>query len=121
MLDYVYWGSSTDPKFETAINCATLAGCVLGMVSFGFLGDKFGRRKLYGIELLTLIVGTLGLVMSSPGYIPVDQLSGKSAFQIDWTKVGSMNVVAWLVFWRIVSGMNLTARVKRKQKALTTA
>jgi Sugar (and other) transporter len=40
-----------------------------------------------------LIGGTLGLVMSSPGTNPLD---------IDWTKAGSMNVVAWLVFWRFV-------------------
>jgi MFS transporter, PHS family, inorganic phosphate transporter len=108
MLDFVYWGSSTDPKYETAINCATLAGCFFGMVSFGFLGDKFGRRKLYGIVLMMLIGGTLGLVMSSPGYTPVDQLSGTSPFKIDWTKAGSMNVVAWLIFWRFVSGMSRT-------------
>lgn len=105
MLDYVYWGSSTGPKYETAINCATLAGCFVGMISFGFLGDKFGRRKLYGIELMMLIGGTLGLVMSSPGYTPVNQLSGVNPLEIDWTEAGSMNVVAWLIFWRFVSGM----------------
>jgi MFS transporter, PHS family, inorganic phosphate transporter len=38
-------------------------------------------------------VELLGLVMSSPGTNPLD---------IDWTKAGSMNVVAWLVFWRFV-------------------
>jgi len=51
-----------------------------------------------------LIGGTLGLVMSSPSYTPVNQLSGTNTLDIDWTKAGSMNVVAWPVFWRFVSG-----------------
>lgn len=72
MLGYVYWNDSTQPTHETAINSATLAGCMLGMVIFGIAGDRYGRRKMYGIELLLLILGTIGVVMSSPGYSPVN-------------------------------------------------
>lgn len=98
MLDYVYWGSSTGGGYETAINCTTLAGVACGMVSFGYLADKFGRRTLYGIVLIVLIGGTLGLVMSSPGYISVDETTGN-------TTSSSMNMLALLLFGRFVSGM----------------
>lgn len=101
MLDYVYWGSSTAPSHETAINCTTLAGVFCGMVSFGYLADKFGRQKLYGIVLLVLIGGTLGLVMSSRGYMSVDTTSGSTK--------SSMNMLACLLFWRFVSGVHQTS------------
>jgi len=98
MLDYVYWNSSTGGHYETTINCTTLAGVLCGMLSFGYLADKFGRRTLYGIVLIVLIGGTLGLVMSSPGYISVDKTTGD-------TKSSSMDMLALLLFWRFVSGM----------------
>ena len=83
------------------------------MISFGVLADKFGRRKLYGIVLMILIGGTLGLVMSSPGYTPLNQIEGMNPLEIDWTKTGSMNIVGWLIFWRFVSGMTRALQGKR--------
>jgi PHS family inorganic phosphate transporter-like MFS transporter len=52
MLSFVYWSTVVGPTREEAINIATLAGCVLGMILFGVLGDIYGRRKMYGIELI---------------------------------------------------------------------
>lgn len=91
MLCYVYWTTDIHPDHETAINSATLAGCIVGQVVFGMLADAFGRRKMYGIELIILAGGTLGFVMSSTGYN------------------GSMNVVSWLIFWRFISGIGVGA------------
>lgn len=102
MLGYIYWNSSTDSSHETAINSATLAGCILGMIIFGFAGDRYGRRKMYGIELLLLILGTLGVVMSSPGYTPVDNIISDK--DVNWGTYGSMNILSWLTFFRFVSG-----------------
>jgi PHS family inorganic phosphate transporter-like MFS transporter len=58
---------------------------------FGFLADRYGRRKLYGLELIVVIFGTLGLVQSSAGYN------------------GSMSVLGWLMFWRFFVGLGIGA------------
>jgi PHS family inorganic phosphate transporter-like MFS transporter len=68
-----------------------LAGSLLGQLIFGFLADKFGRRKLYGLELIVVIFGTLGLVQSSAGYH------------------GSMKILGWLMFWRFFVGLGIGA------------
>jgi MFS transporter, PHS family, inorganic phosphate transporter len=91
MLGFVYWTDDTKPGHETAINNATLAGCILGQVVFGILADFWGRRKIYGIELLILLAGTIGFAMSASGF-------GRS-----------MNVISWIIFWRFVSGVGIGA------------
>lgn len=104
MLDYVYWIQETSPKHEIAIKCATLAGCFVGMITFGYLADKFGRQRLYGIVLLTLVGGTLGLVMSSPGYTWGNSPTNPNE------RYSSMNITALLIFWRFISGMIMWSR-----------
>lgn len=91
MIAYVYWQNATSSFRVAQINIATLSGTMLGQVVFGFLADKYGRKRLYGAELLLLIGATLGMVMSSNG---VD---------------GSMSVFAWLIWWRIVVGIGVGA------------
>ncbi|KAJ5340709.1 Major facilitator superfamily domain general substrate transporter [Penicillium brevicompactum] len=91
MISYVYWRDDTSSLRLTCINIATLAGTLLGQVAFGFLADKNGRKKMYGVELVLLITATLGVVMSSTG---VD---------------GSMNVFGWLIWWRICVGIGVGA------------
>ncbi|KAF4768698.1 hypothetical protein HAV15_002177 [Penicillium sp. str.  len=91
MISYVYWRDDTSSLRLTCINIATLGGTLLGQVTFGFLADKNGRKKMYGVELVLLITATLGVVMSSTG---VD---------------GSMNVFAWLIWWRICVGIGVGA------------
>ena len=94
MLSFVYWPTVGGPAKEEVINIATLAGCIFGMLLFGVLGDKYGRRKMYGYELIVLIVGTVGVLMSSNGYAVPGITS-------------SMNIESWLLFWRFVSGVGL--------------
>ncbi|KAJ5863896.1 uncharacterized protein N7529_005812 [Penicillium soppii] len=91
MISYVYWRNDISSLRLTCINIATLAGTLLGQVAFGFLADKNGRKKMYGVELVLLITATLGVVMSSTG---VD---------------GSMNVFGWLIWWRICVGIGVGA------------
>ncbi|RMZ79495.1 hypothetical protein DV738_g3287, partial [Chaetothyriales sp. CBS 135597] len=91
MLSYVYWPTETSGRRVTYINIATLAGTLFGQVFFGILADKHGRKKMYGVELVLLIAATLGVVMCSTG---VD---------------GSMNVFAWITFWRVIVGIGVGA------------
>ncbi|XBQ92579.1 hypothetical protein V6000_008076 [Aspergillus fumigatus] len=91
MVSYVYWQNNLSSKKLTYINIATLAGTLFGQVLFGYLADRNGRKKMYGVELMLMITSTLGVVMSSTG------------------ENGSMDVFAWLVWWRLVVGVGVGA------------
>ena len=49
------------------LNGASLASAALGAVVFGWLSDKFGRKKMYGIEIFILFIGAL-LSAISPSF-----------------------------------------------------
>jgi PHS family inorganic phosphate transporter-like MFS transporter len=68
------------------INIFTLLGSVLGQLVFGFLADYYGRTRLYGIELVLVIVSTIGVATSSHGY-------------------GDMSFLGLFVWWRFVMGV----------------
>jgi len=61
-LAFVYWGSEHEANIEITTNALTLAGSTIGQLMFGFLADKYGRQRLYGVELMIVIFSTIGLV-----------------------------------------------------------
>lgn len=65
-ISYVYFPGQRWPG--VVINLFTLFGSVVGQLLFGFLADWFGRTRLYGIELVLVIVSTIGVATSSYGY-----------------------------------------------------
>ena len=88
MLGLVYWDSGLIPvSADTAIKVATSAGTVLGQLAFGWLADVVGRKKIYGLELIVIIVATLAQSLSSAS--------------------SSMNIVGVLIFWRIIMGIGI--------------
>lgn len=91
MIAYVYWRDEATSRTLSFINIATLTGTFVGQVVFGFLADKNGRKRMYGIELTLLIMSTLGVVMASTGVH------------------NSMSVFAWLIWWRIMVGIGVGA------------
>ncbi|KAF2003571.1 MFS general substrate transporter [Amniculicola lignicola CBS 123094] len=99
MIGYVYWSDNRDSdgvpeipqSIKTGMMCATLAGTMLGQVAFGFAADVLGRRKMYGLELVIIIVGSMLMIMSSNG------------------ERNSMNVGGWLITWRAVMGVGIGA------------
>ncbi|NNM60369.1 MAG: MFS transporter [Legionellales bacterium] len=62
------WGLSIE---ELAIlNGAALAAAACGSVFFGILADKFGRKKMYGVEIAILFIGAiLSAIAPSFGYL----------------------------------------------------
>jgi PHS family inorganic phosphate transporter-like MFS transporter len=48
-----------------SVNAAANIGNVVGQISFGFLGDAFGRRFVYGKELIIAIIGII-MIISLP-------------------------------------------------------
>lgn len=98
-LAFVYWsGDSVSinsgdsiaiaTNYETAINEVTLVGSLLGQLIFGYLSDRFGRKRLYGVELVIVIFGTIGFVQSGSGY-----------------NQESMSIIGWIIFWRFFVGL----------------
>lgn len=91
MLGIVYYGGQMPRNYETALSVVTVGGSILGQIGFGLAADIWGRRKMYGVELIITIGATLGVVMSSPGV------------------EGSMSIIVWLLFWRFALGIGIGA------------
>lgn len=93
LLGIVYYGGTMPHNYETALSVVTLGGSIIGEIGFGLAADLWGRRKMYGLELIITIGATLGVVMSSNG------------------AEGSMSVIVWLLMWRFVLGIGIGADV----------
>lgn len=65
-----------------ALKASVSAGIILGQLVFGCLADRLGRRKMYGIELIIIMVATLLCALASPS--------------------PSMSSTGLLVFWRVM-------------------
>jgi PHS family inorganic phosphate transporter-like MFS transporter len=93
MLGIVYWqNAKLNPgaipsTSDTALKVATSRGTVIGQLGFGMLADIVGRKKMYGIELIIIIVATLAQSLTSASE--------------------SMSVVGLLIFWRVVMGVGI--------------
>ncbi|KAK4279070.1 hypothetical protein QN277_016827 [Acacia crassicarpa] len=55
---------SLPPKVSMAINGVTLCGTVAGQIFFGWLSDKLGRKKVYGMTLGLMVIASLGSGLS---------------------------------------------------------
>jgi PHS family inorganic phosphate transporter-like MFS transporter len=42
----------------------TLVGTLMGQLAFGYLGDRLGRKRIYGVTLVLMAVCVLGSGMS---------------------------------------------------------
>lgn len=72
---------------NTAIKAATSAGTVLGMLGFGWLADRIGRRKMYGVELAVIVFATLAQSLAAPSK--------------------AVTISGLLIFWRVVMGIGI--------------
>ena len=65
------------------LDCTVFSGCIVGMLSFGHLGDRFGRRHAMAMALGIAVLGSL--------------MSGLSAGEIEKS----------LIVWRVVLGLGI--------------
>jgi MFS transporter, PHS family, inorganic phosphate transporter len=72
---------------DSAIKLSTSAGTVVGQLSFGYLADHVGRKRMYGLELIIIIFATMGqsLASASP----------------------SEDIVGLIIFWRVIMGVGI--------------
>ncbi|KAK9473825.1 major facilitator superfamily domain-containing protein [Dipodascopsis tothii] len=90
MLGYVYFAdnkSKLPTNSDTAVKVATSAGTVIGQLFFGYMADRVGRKRVYGLELIVIMVATLA-----------QALSGHSQ---------SLNIIGVLCFWRVIMGIGI--------------
>ncbi|KAG6727036.1 hypothetical protein I3842_02G111200 [Carya illinoinensis] len=52
------------PNVADAVNGVALCGTLAGQLFFGWLGDKLGRKKVYGITLVLMVVCSVGSGLS---------------------------------------------------------
>lgn len=88
MIGLAYYDGGVMPTAaSTTLKLPTTAGAVIGQVFFGWLADKLGRKKMYGVELMVILAGTMGQAIA--GYGP------------------GIPILATIVFWRVVLGIGV--------------
>lgn len=90
MIGFVYWkdqGNKTPHDVDTAIKVSCSVGTVVGQLLFGYLADHVGRKRMYGVELMIIIIGTIG-----------QTLVGNSKAASFW---------AVITFWRVIVGLGI--------------
>ena len=90
MVGIVYFNKKkgvTPPNSDTAIKVSTSAGTVIGQFGFGALADIVGRKRMYGLELIVIIVATLAQALVGVG--------------------PSTEIVGLLIFWRVIMGIGM--------------
>lgn len=71
LLGRIYYHSPQDPKPGTlppnvsaAVNSVAFCGTLAGQLFFGWLGDKMGRKKVYGMTLMLMVVASIASGLS---------------------------------------------------------
>ncbi|KAF0714510.1 hypothetical protein As57867_003825, partial [Aphanomyces stellatus] len=92
MLAWEYYNQSELPstKADGWVKAASSWGNLVGHVSFAVLGDILGRKKVYGMELMILVVGALLCAVAA------------------WPVNGNPdNVLIMLAVWRFILGVGV--------------
>ncbi|KAJ3033194.1 hypothetical protein HDV00_006664 [Rhizophlyctis rosea] len=77
-----------EPWIDALMKASTSYGNFVGQLAFGYLGDKLGRKKMYGVELIIMIVATIGSVFSA-------------------SMTRGLSVLAVLGIWRFILGVGI--------------
>ncbi len=93
MLGYTYFQGEDNqvPIAQSdAIKASIIIGMIFGQIFFGVLGDRFGRRRVYGFQILITITGTIFVILVPWGF-------------------SSRNLVAWVCVFRFITGIGIGA------------
>ncbi|KAJ3075235.1 Inorganic phosphate transporter pho84 [Podochytrium sp. JEL0797] len=75
-------------NMDAFLKASTNWGNLIGQVSFGIAGDSHGRKSVYGLELMIIIVCTTGSILSAP-------------------MARGANILQTLAFWRFLLGIGI--------------
>jgi PHS family inorganic phosphate transporter-like MFS transporter len=88
MLGYIYGHNRTlNVNQDLGVKVATPVGNLFGQLLFGWLADVLGRKRMYGVELMIIIVATFG-----------QAISGESA---------TVSVLGAIITWRFILGIGI--------------
>ncbi|KAI6112212.1 major facilitator superfamily domain-containing protein [Pisolithus croceorrhizus] len=88
MLGYVYGkGGALSTWQSTGVKVATPVGNLVGQLVFGWLADRLGRKRMYGVELMIMIIATFGQALS--GQAP------------------AVGIIGALIVWRFIMGVGI--------------
>ncbi|KAG0918511.1 hypothetical protein G6F33_000470 [Rhizopus arrhizus] len=90
MLGYVYFSHNNNKipsDIEGVIKGMSSVGTLIGQLLFGFMGDILGR-KIYGFELLIIIIGTINCATAS-------------------SAVRGVSAMGFLGLWRLILGIGI--------------
>eukprot|EP01112_Ceratiomyxa_fruticulosa_P022555 TRINITY_DN829_c0_g1_i3.p1 TRINITY_DN829_c0_g1~~TRINITY_DN829_c0_g1_i3.p1 ORF type:complete len:537 (+),score=93.49 TRINITY_DN829_c0_g1_i3:188-1798(+) len=88
MIGYAYYNGHMSVLDQTLLKGSAVIGTFIGQILFGILGDVFGRKKVYGISLLLMIIGALSSCVSA-------------------STVRGVGVVGFVCFWRLTLGVGI--------------
>ncbi|KAF9200682.1 Inorganic phosphate transporter pho84 [Haplosporangium sp. Z 27] len=91
MLGYVYYkenGNHLPSGTEGVVKGMASFGTLVGQLVFGYLGDAVGRKRIYGLELMIIILGTLCCAMAG-------------------SNAKGSSVIQYITFWRFVLGVGI--------------
>ncbi|TKW03375.1 hypothetical protein SEVIR_7G020000v4 [Setaria viridis] len=64
LIGYQYYQGHTPRGVSAVIKGIALCGAVPGQLVFGWLGDKMGRKRIYGVTLILMVVTSLASGLS---------------------------------------------------------
>jgi PHS family inorganic phosphate transporter-like MFS transporter len=94
MINVVYWKGAMPKDQELLINLAVLVGTFISQIVVGILADRYGRKRMYGIELCILMLATVFVAITSEGALR------------------STNRLAWIVAWRFIMGLGIGTKLQ---------
>ncbi|KAJ8589849.1 phosphate transporter [Rhizopogon salebrosus TDB-379] len=89
MLGFVYGhtGNQLSTQQSLGVKVATPVGNLVGQLLFGWLADVLGRKRMYGIELMIMIIATFGQALA--GQAP------------------AVSVLGVIIVWRFIMGVGI--------------
>lgn len=96
ILGYLYFPKGSVPAVDSDVIKGSLnLGMVVGQITFGILGDAWGRHVIYGKELMLTLFGTLMVIL------------------LPWRGMSTQAVTAWVSVFRVVTGFGIGAGTSR--------
>lgn len=87
MLKFTYEDGYISPWKSTGLKVASAIGNLVGQLIFGWLADFYGRKRMYGIELMIMVTATF-----------CQALSGEAP---------AVGIIGVLIFWRFIMGVGI--------------